>query len=408
MGDSSPARTSTTPATILLSGGHLTPALATIEYFQSHHPDVKLLFVGREYSQERERQVSQEREACEKLHVPFFSIRAAKFHRTNWWRNIGELPRLLPSLYQSWFLIRENNVDVFLSFGGYLAVPLALAAKLLGRKIVTHEQTKTSGLANELIATLADRVAISFEESRKHFPKHKTVVTGNPLRPSILHITKERPSWLPKSSKPLLYITGGSQGSQVINQSVESILPELTAEFLVVHQCGHSEHHHYLSALESARELLPSEQQASYVIREWVEEKDVSWLFHHAALVLSRSGANTTLEIALHAAPAIFVPLPFSHNNEQLKNAETLVDAGAALLLEQKDLDGESLWETIQNASAQRTELKRQAEKRRNEIPTDGAQRLAELCLSLLRSEGWSPLVQRFFAAVKHRLIRTK
>lgn len=393
---------------ILVSGGHLTPALATMEYFQRHHADVKILFVGREFSQEREKQVAKEREACDAMGIPFFSIRAAKFHRVAWYRNFFELPRLIPSLYQAWVLLRENEVDLFLSFGGYLAVPIAFAAKMLGRKVVTHEQTKTSGLANDLIALMADRVAISFDESRKQFPKHKTVLTGNPLRASLLKPVSKAPEWMPATKKPILYITGGSQGSQVINQSVRQILPLLTEKFFVVHQCGQSEHQRYLAELQDAADKLPEELSSSYVVREWMLEKEVSWLFQNAVLAIARSGANTTLEIALHAVPTIFIPLPFSHNNEQLKNAQALVDAGAALLLEQKELDSRSLWQAVREGSAQRAYMRKRAEKRRSELKTDGAQALAELCLSLLRFEGWIPPVQHWLAVAKRNLVRLK
>ncbi len=387
---------------ILMSGGHLTPAVATIEYLQKEYPEVKILFVGREYSQEKERQLAKEREVCQSLGIPFFTVRAAKFHRTNWWRNLEELQKLFPSLYFSWHLIREQEVDLFLSFGGYLAVPFAFAAKLLGRKVVTHEQTKTSGLANELIALMADKVAISFEESRAQFPKHKTILTGNPLRASLLRTYTARPSWIPESKKPLLFVTGGSQGSQVINQTVGQILPELTEKFLVVHQVGQSEHQRYLHELEDRAETLPSSQKGNYAAREWVTEKEMSWLMQHAALVIARSGANTTQEIMLHSVPAIFIPLPFSHNNEQFKNAELLFKAGSALLLEQRDLDAESLWLAVQNASSNRAHMRKRAQKVRAQMRTDGAQQLAELCLSLLGSSTWLlPLEQWLNGAAK-------
>lgn len=402
------SRRSKKPPVVLVSGGHLTPALATIEYFQKHHPEVKILFIGREYSQEKERQVAKEREMCERLGIPFFPIHAAKFHRTNWWRNFGELAHFFPSLYRSWLIIRENDVDLFLSFGGYLAIPVAFAAKLLGRKVVTHEQTKTSGLANEVIASIADRVAISFEVSRKHFPRHKTLLTGNPIRASLLEKALVRPEWLPANKKPLLYITGGSQGSQVINQSVQKILPKLTEKFLVVHQCGQSEHQHYLRDLHQSAEELPEELQDSYVVREWVDEQEVGWLFQNAALAIARSGANTSVEIALHSVPTIFIPLPFSHNNEQLKNAQAIVDVGAAILLEQKDLDAKTLWDAVKDVSAQRAYMRKRAEKRRSELKTDGAATLAELCLSLLRSEGWITPVQHWLAAGKRALQRVR
>lgn len=394
--------------TILISGGHLTPAIATIEYLQKEHPEVRILFVGREFSQEKERQLAKEREVCQSLGIPFFAARAAKFHRTNWWRNLGELGKLFPSLYFAWHLIREEDVDLFLSFGGYLAVPFALSAKMLGRKVVTHEQTKTSGLANEFIGRLADKVAISFTESKELFPKHKTVLTGNPVRSSLLRTYTARPSWIPQSKKPILYITGGSQGSQVINQTVAAIMEMLAEKFLVIHQCGQSEHQRYLLELQDKRAQLPKGLQDSYVPLEWVAEKEVSWIMQHAALVVSRSGANTTQEIMLHAVPAVFIPLPFSHNNEQFKNAEELFDAGSAYLLEQKDLDAATLWSAIQTASASRAHMRKRAEKVREELKTDGAKQLAELCLSLLGSRSWLSPVEHQFDLVSRMMRRAR
>lgn len=373
--------------TLLVSGGHITPALATIEYLQQKHPEVRIVFVGREYSQVKERQVAKERELSEDLGIPFYAVTAAKFHRSHWWKNGEELLRLIPSLWQAFRILRDEQVDLFLSFGGYLAVPFALLAKLLGKKVVTHEQTVTSGMANEVIARVADKIAISFEESRRHFPKAKTILTGNPLRRSLLREYNRRPGWIPDSHLPILYVTGGSQGSQTINNAIRHILIDLTEKFLVIHQCGQSQNQHYLRMLQETAELLPEKQQNRYVAKEWIDEKDVSWILQHASLAVSRAGANTTLEISLHALPTIFIPLPFSHNNEQEKNAQTLVQKGSAVMIDQQDLTPESLLETILTARAQRPALRRQALKARALQITDGAKRLGELCISLLPSK---------------------
>lgn len=373
--------------TILVSGGHLTPALATIEYFRRSHPDVRIVFVGREYSQEKEEQLAREREICEQLGIPFYAIDAPKVHRAAWWRNVEEIPKWIPALYDSYKIIKEEKIDLFLSFGGYVAVPVAAVAKLLRKKVVTHEQTSSSGLANKLIAWFADKVAISHEDSLHLFPAQKTIITGNPLRDKMLRVYKRPPAWLPKEHKPILYITGGSQGSQVINNSVAQKLDELTQKFLVIHACGHSTNHRYLRFLDEEAAKLPPKQQDLYVVREWIEEQELSWILQNAVMAISRSGANTTLEFMLHALPAIFIPLPFAHNDEQTKNAEKLVDAGAALLLEQKELTPDSLWEMVQEASRQRGYMRKRAEKLQADLITTGAENLAELCLSLLPSK---------------------
>jgi len=382
----SESEVSQTTATILMSGGHITPALATIEYLQKYHPEIKIVFVGREYSQEKEEQLAKEREACEELNIPFYSIEAAKFHRSVWWRNLYEVPRLFPSFWQAYQILRQEKVDLFLSFGGYLAVPLAFVSRILRKKIVTHEQTRSSGLANELIALLADRVALSYPESQVHFPVTKSEITGNPIRQKLLRTYKRPPNWLPDKTKPILYITGGSQGSQVINNTVAQILPKISEKFTVIHQCGRSPNQRYLRHLEEMSSELPETFQNHYFPKEWIDEQEISWIMQHAVLAISRSGANTTLEMTLHALPAIFIPLPFAHNNEQWKNAQELVLAGAAKILEQKDLTPDTLWHAIQETSSQRAYMSHRAEKLRDSLTLNGAENLANLCLSLLPS----------------------
>lgn len=371
--------------TIVMSGGHLTPAWAMMEYFRRHHPEVRLVFVGRQYSQEKEGQLAREKEVAEKFGIPFHFLPAAKFHRQHWWRNIEELPKLLPSYWKAFRILQQERASLFLSFGGYLAVPLAMSAKILGIPVVTHEQTATSGLANEFIAKLADKVAISVVDSQQRFPKHKTILTGNPVRESLQRDYSRRPAWVPESSKPLIYITGGSQGSQVINTTVAQILPELTRSFRVIHQCGESPHNHYLTDLEKRADLdLSVAARSNYVAREWIDDRSVSWILQHAHLVIGRSGANTVQEILIHSVPAIFIPLPFAHNNEQMRNAQQLSEAGAAITIEQKDLTPDSLLSAIQSVKRRRATMHRAAAKLRHTQENDGAEKLADLCLSLL------------------------
>lgn len=372
---------------ILISGGHLTPAVATIEYLQKNYPQIKIVFVGREYSQQQEEQLAKEREVCEQLGIPFYSLDAAKFHRSAWWRNIYELPQLIPSFWQAYRIIKQENIKLFISFGGYLAVPVAVVSRIMGKKIVTHEQTKSTGLANELIAVIANKVAVSHSESLSHFPQHKTVITGNPIREKLLRKYTKPPSWLKKSSKPILYITGGSQGSQTINNVVSQILDKLTSKFVVIHQVGRSANQRYLHTMQESASLLTPTQKERYYPKEWIDEQEVSWIMQNAVLAISRSGANTTFEMTLHALPAVFIPLPFAYNNEQWKNAQELVQAEAAILLEQREMTPQSLWNTVQEASSKRSHMSKRAQKLRDSLNTQGAKNLVELSLSLLPSK---------------------
>ena len=369
---------------LLISGGHLTPALAVIEELRVSHPDVQVVFIGRAFLQEKEGMKSREREEIEKRNIPYHEIQAAKFHRTYLWRNAEELGRFLPSLKQVYTILKQDKPDVFLSFGGYLAVPIAVVCKILGIPVVTHEQTKTAGLANQWIAHFASRVAVSYEDSRKFFPREKTVITGNPVRPSFLRAMKTAPDWLTQLDihTPLIYVTGGSQGSHVLNTTLSAILAELTKHATVIHQCGASVGSNYVKELQVAKDALFPELQKRYYVQEWFAEQDVAWLFQHARLVLSRSGANTVQEIVVSKIPAVFVPLPFAHNNEQLKNAQWLTEQGSALLLLQKDLLPTALLQTLLEALNNHKDMRKQAEKVAKQSPTiHAAEHIVSLCL---------------------------
>lgn len=366
---------------IVLSGGHLTPALAVIHAFRRILPKTKIVFIGREFAQVKELTRSREREEMKKLRIPFYPINAAKFHRTYFLRNFEELFRLFPSFKQAYGILKNEKPDVFISFGGYLAVPITIVAKCLGIPIITHEQTRTAGMANQLIAYFATKIAISHEQSRKYFPKHKTVLTGNPVRPAFLESFRKRPEWLVDVplNKPFVYITGGSQGSHILNKTICMLLPQLTAQMILVHQCGASVGGANAKELEEARSSLPAVQQRRYIIREWVNEPDVAWLFQHADLVIARSGANTVHEIMLSKVPAIFIPLPFAHMNEQHKNARVLAENGAAVILPQQELIPKTLYETIRSCLKRGEIMQRRAEEIDSTGVTDAAERIVTL-----------------------------
>lgn len=332
---------------ILISGGHLTPALALIEYIKSNHQSDEVIFLGRLYSKKTTKQISQEKVEVEKLGAKFIPFNSVKLSQNNLFEKIKVIPLLIFKTLSTTLVIAKEKPDVFVSFGGYLAVPIALACYIMRVPIVTHEQTRTAGVANIIIAKFADQIAISYEESLEFFPKQRTKLTGNLIRNSILKSSKKLPEWIKKKPlKPILYITGGSQGSEIINRTVSLILKPLLKNWFIIHQCGKPAGRiNYKKELEQKRSKLSQANQDNYKIREWVNKEELSWIYSNAKGVISRSGANTTEEIALNKIPAVLIPLPFSHNDEQLKNAQALSDNKQAILLEQKNLTPEVLLE---------------------------------------------------------------
>ncbi len=341
---------------ILITGGHLTPALAFIQYLQAEHKSDTVVFVGRQYSQEKNKQLSVEQKIIKKLGIQFILFSTTKLNNPSWWSKIKIAPQLVISIFEAVKIISQVKPTVFLSFGGYLAVPIAIACWIMRIPVVTHEQTRTVGEANKIIAKIARKVAISYPETKKLFPKNKTVLTGNLIRMNILNDQEKQPSWfkqtIDKKSLPLLYITGGSQGSEVINHTISQIIKTLTKDWLVIHQCGvANKQRNYKKELTKIKNSISAKARSRYYIKEWINESNLTWIYNHARVVVSRSGANTTQEIALKKIASVLIPLPFSHHDEQLKNAQALAKNKQAILLEQKLLTPEILLKNISIAN---------------------------------------------------------
>ncbi len=367
---------------VLISGGHLTPALALIDYAQTLPAKDEFVFVGRNFSQTELKQQSQEKEEVSRRGVAFVEFGAGKVPSS--FRPLLLVKQGIQfgsSLVRARQILKQEQPDVFLSFGGYLAVPLAIAAFTLGIPIITHEQTRVAGVANQFIARLAKKIAVSYPDSLTLFSQNKTILTGNPLRSKIIETRGKVPSWLKQSpTKPMLYITGGNQGSQIINVMVAQVLSELTKDWFVIHQCGNpTVVMDYQKTLERAHYQLSPEQQKNYVVREWLTENELAWVYRKTSLVVSRAGANTIQELMALAKPAILIPLLHAPQDEQSKNAEVMASVGSAIILPQKDLTPQSLLASITRAKKKLGSLNLHAEVAQSTVKLDGDKELYNL-----------------------------
>jgi len=346
---------------ILVTGGHITPAIAFMEYVQQSHAEDSLVLVGRTYSQSSKQQKAVEATAAEELNIPFKNLNVPKVTSYLPWHVLLFGLSYLSILLKSFIIVFNQKPSVILSFGGYFAVPICIAAWVQGVPIVTHEQTTTAGRANRFIASLATKVAISFPSSAEHFAKRKTVLTGNPIRAQLMSQQVSQPSWYETpSTKPIIYITGGNQGSHIINTVVKQILRQLTKDFVVIHACGRATATtNYVEELQQAARSLPSTHQNRYFVREWIQAPELAWILQHAQLSISRAGANTVQELMQSKVPAILVPLPFSYHNEQALNAKIMTDHGGAITIPQKDLSPQKLLETVKEVASKHKAFRR-------------------------------------------------
>jgi UDP-N-acetylglucosamine--N-acetylmuramyl-(pentapeptide) pyrophosphoryl-undecaprenol N-acetylglucosamine transferase len=317
------------------TGGHTYPAITTIrtarELLAGAGIGLDVLYVGSASGLEAR--------VAEQEQVPFQAVSTGKLRRaTNPLRmispeNLRDAGRLGRGIVQARRVVRAFRPDVVFSTGGYVAVPVGLAARSAGAALLVHEQTTRLGLANRLLLGRASAIALSTPSSLELLPaaaRARAVVTGNPIRTELLHGEASRAcaalhwtGWDP--ARPTIYVTGGAQGALQINRLIAELLPTLLPRANVIHQCGVRS----LAELTHRAHQLPAELAARYRVVEFLgpELPDVLAL---ADVVVSRSGAGTLAELTALGKPSVLIPLRPTSGNEQEHNARYLQQAGAA------------------------------------------------------------------------------
>jgi UDP-N-acetylglucosamine--N-acetylmuramyl-(pentapeptide) pyrophosphoryl-undecaprenol N-acetylglucosamine transferase len=249
---------------------------------------------------------------------------------------------------------------------------------------VVHEQTAVPGLANRLAARVARRVAVTFAESASFFGSTPTVVTGNPLRPELRHghraAALERFGFDP--ALPLVYVTGGAQGSHAINRALGDVLPALLAHTQCLHQCGDNRTTGDHAWLQARRAALVPTLAARYALRPWVGD-ELADVYAAVALVVSRAGAGTVNECCQLGVPALYIPLPGTRGDEQTANARIVERAGGCVLLPQAALTPARLRERVDALLAEPPRLKEMGERARAVAVPDAAERIVALLLEI-------------------------
>lgn len=306
---------------VVLTGGHLSPALAVIEKLKKD----EVFFIGRKNTFEGDNAVSLEYAEITKLNIPFFSLTSSRLQRTLTKHTFISLSKLPVGFYQAIKILRKINPDVVLGFGGYVSLPVILAAYSLKVPVVIHEQTFQAGFANKIASKFAKKICISWDSSHAFFSKDKTVLTGNPLRKNVIDIKNTKKT---KNKVPLIYITGGSAGSHAINLYVEQNLEKLLEKYKVIHQTGDSKEYSDYNRLEEKKKALPEFLSKNYTLIKFVSPHKAAEFINAADLVVGRAGINTVTELIYLEKPAFLIPLESGQRNEQLKNARFLKSAG--------------------------------------------------------------------------------
>lgn len=307
------------------TGGHIFPAISIANAIKLRYPDAKILFVGAEDRMEMTR--------IPAAGYEIVGLPVAGFDRSNLFKNIKVIRKLLTSLFRANKVVNNFKPDVAIGVGGYASGPLLKIASRKGIPTILQEQNSYAGVTNKLLAKNASKICVAYEGMDAFFPKDKIVLTGNPCRQDLSSdISKEEAYRFFKLDpmKKTILIVGGSLGAKTINQSVMRHLELLKDSGVqILWQCG--KRYQY----ELSIDLSQKEANNDIYLYDFIERMD--YAYKVADLVVSRAGAGSISELSLLAKPSILVPSPNVAEDHQTKNAMALVDKAAAILVKDQD-----------------------------------------------------------------------
>ena len=317
---------------ILMTGGgtagHVTPNIALMPTLRNAGYEIS--YIG---SYE-----GIEKRLIEEQGIPYYGISSGKLRRYFDPKNFSDPFKVIKGLGQSIGLLRKIKPDIVFSKGGFVSVPVILAAKFCGIPAIIHESDITPGLANKIAIPSATKVCCNFPETLKYLPKEKACFTGSPIRQELLTGDANAAlkfCKLPAKTKPVLLIIGGSTGSKVINTIVRASLPSLLKNYLIIHLCGKNN-------------LDPSLKDTTGYVQLEYAGKELADIFALSDIVISRAGANAIFELLALRKPNILIPLSAAASRgDQILNANSFKASGYSYVLEEEKLSMETLQQAI-------------------------------------------------------------
>lgn len=332
---------------IVLTGGgtagHVTPNLALLPSLQERGYEIH--YIG-SYN-------GIERKLIENSGIPYDGISSGKLRRYFDLKNFSDPFRVVKGYAEARKLLKTYKPDVVFSKGGFVAVPVVLAAKHFKIPTIIHESDMTPGLANKICIPSAAKVCCNFPDTLQYLPEGKAILTGSPIRRELL--TGDRLTGLTytglSAAKPIILVIGGSLGAVTVNNAVRSLLPRLLEKYQIIHICGKG---HLDEALIG---------RSGYVQYEYVDAP-LRHLFAAADLILSRAGANSICEILALRKPNVLIPLSAAASRgDQILNARSFEKQGFSAVLEEENLSGETLYDAIETTYENRQKFTQSMEK---------------------------------------------
>ena len=332
---------------IVLTGGgtagHVTPNIALLPKLKE--AGYEIYYIG-SYD-------GIEKKLIEEFNIPYFGISSGKLRRYFDIKNFTDPFKVLKGYSEAAKLMKKIKPDVVFSKGGFVTVPVVIAAHRKKIPTIIHESDMTPGLANKLCIPSATKICCNFPETISHLPEGKANLTGSPIRAELLSGNKDEARKFCGFSddKPVVLIIGGSLGAAAVNDAVRKILPQLLPKYNVIHLCGKGKLDESLKGT------------AGYVQYEYIK-KELSDLFALADVVISRAGANAICELLALKKPNILIPLPAAASRgDQILNANSFKKQGFSEVIDEEEITDDLLLETINNVYNNRSKYVEAMEK---------------------------------------------
>ena len=314
------------------TGGHLFPGLAIAQEFATRDERNTIIFVSTGNPLERS--------VLSETHFKLETITAEGIKGRGLWNQGKSALKIPRGIIESVRILKKFQPDLTVGLGSYSAGPVVVGAWLMRTKIVLHEQNILPGITNRILARFADRIYVSFDDTKRRFEPQKTRLTGNPVRKELLNHHEGNGNDVAADSNLFcVLIIGGSQGAHRINMTVVETLSHLAhkEKLYFIHQTGAADEQAVTAAYQ--REGIAARVQSFF--------RHMAPLYKRADLIICRAGATTVAEVTALGKAVIFIPFPFAADNHQALNADTLAREGAAEMILEKDLNARVLGQRI-------------------------------------------------------------
>ncbi|MDN6625978.1 MAG: undecaprenyldiphospho-muramoylpentapeptide beta-N-acetylglucosaminyltransferase [Pisciglobus halotolerans] len=353
------------------TGGHIYPALALLKQIKKEEPAAEFLYVGTERGLESR--------IVPEAKIPFRSIKVEGFKRSLTMDNVKTIVLFLKAIKKSKTIVKEFEPDVVIGTGGYVCAPVVYAATKLKIPTIIHEQNSVAGITNKFLARYASKVAVCFEEAKQEFSKYpeKIEFTGNPRAQEVSGISKTPVlnQFGLDPDMPTALIFGGSRGARAINETVAnslSMFKERNYQLLFV-----TGEVHYQQVKKDIKSVNKQIAIVPYIT-------NMPEVFASVSLVVCRSGATTLAELTSLGLPSILIPSPYVTNDHQIRNAESLVNNGAAEMIKEEDLTAQSFLHKLDDLMTNTNKRSEMAQQAKKMGKPDAADQLIQVIKTLL------------------------